>query len=93
VAWCVGSQAGLTYRAIKLNIRAFNWERALALAQQHGCHIDTVVMHRQRYLAAAGAGEALPALAAAAQAWPVDAQAIKQRVQADKAAEAARCRA
>ena len=88
----MGPQAGLTYRAIKLNIKNFNWERALALAQQHGRHVDTVVLHRQRYLAAAAQAESLPALASAAQAWPVDVQAIKQRVQQDKAAEAARSR-
>eukprot|EP00994_Dinema_validum_P002678 NODE_159_length_2317_cov_91.151675_g113_i0.p1 GENE.NODE_159_length_2317_cov_91.151675_g113_i0~~NODE_159_length_2317_cov_91.151675_g113_i0.p1 ORF type:complete len:752 (-),score=174.38 NODE_159_length_2317_cov_91.151675_g113_i0:3-2258(-) len=43
-------QAGLIYRAIKLNIRLFNFERALHLAVQHKTHIDTVLYFRQKYL-------------------------------------------
>jgi len=43
-------QAGLYYRAIKVNIRLFNWERALDLAKRHGVHIDTVCAYRQKYL-------------------------------------------
>jgi len=42
--------AGLHYRAIKLNIKLFNWERALDLALRHNVHVDTVLGYRQRYL-------------------------------------------
>merc|ERR1712224_947144 len=35
--------AGLHYRAIKLNIKLFNWERALDLALRHNVHVDTVL--------------------------------------------------
>lgn len=45
-------QAGLVYRAIKLNIKLFRWERALALAQQHRQHVDTVLWYRQRWVRA-----------------------------------------
>jgi intraflagellar transport protein 80 len=44
-------QSQLYYRAIKMWIRLFNWERALELAVRHKTHVDTVLMHRQRYLA------------------------------------------
>ncbi|KAJ0407537.1 hypothetical protein P43SY_006855 [Pythium insidiosum] len=45
----------LVYRAIKLNIRLFRWERALDLAVKHttdaGTHVDTVLAYRERFLA------------------------------------------
>ena len=50
-------QAGLFYRAIKVNIRLFNWERALELAKRNGVHIDTVCAHRQKYLQTFGKQE------------------------------------
>lgn len=39
-------QAGLVYRAIKLNVKLFRWDRALDLAQQYKQHIDTVLWYR-----------------------------------------------
>merc|ERR1711865_429687 len=44
-------QSQLYYRAIKMWIRLFNWDRALELAVSHKTHVDTVLMHRQRHLA------------------------------------------
>jgi intraflagellar transport protein 80 len=44
-------QAGLVYRAIKMHLRLFNFERALQLAVSHKTHIDTVLGFRQKYLA------------------------------------------
>jgi len=35
-------QAGLVYRAIKMNIKLFNWDRALELAVSYKTHVDTV---------------------------------------------------
>ena len=43
-------QSSLYYRAIKMWIRLYNWDRALELAVTHTTHVDTVLMHRQRYL-------------------------------------------
>lgn len=43
-------QAGLTFRAIMLNLTLFNWDRALELAVKHKTHLDTVIAFRQRYL-------------------------------------------
>lgn len=43
-------QAGRIFRAILLNIKIYNWGRALELALKHKTHIDTVLAHRQKYL-------------------------------------------
>lgn len=40
----------LAYRAIKLNLNLFRWQRALDLAVKHKVHIDTVLAYRQKYL-------------------------------------------
>lgn len=42
--------AKLYYRAIKLNIKLYHWERALDLAINYKVHLDTVLAYRQRYL-------------------------------------------
>lgn len=52
-------QAGLAYRAIKLRLRMFHWERALEIALAKKQHVETVLAHRLRFLqmsAAAAAG-------------------------------------
>mmetsp|Transcript_12473 Transcript_12473/g.33372 ORF Transcript_12473/g.33372 Transcript_12473/m.33372 type:complete len:742 (-) Transcript_12473:178-2403(-) len=43
-------QAGLTYRAIMMNLDLHRWQRALELALQNKSHIDTVLYHRESYL-------------------------------------------
>lgn len=40
----------LIYRAIKMNITLFRWNRALELALKHKVHLDTVIAYRQKYL-------------------------------------------
>lgn len=40
----------LLYRAIKMNIRLFKWERALELAVKYRVHVDTVLAYRAKYL-------------------------------------------
>lgn len=52
-------QTGHIYRAIKLNIRLFKWERALELALKKKTHVDTVIAFRQRYLTQIGKEETL----------------------------------
>ena len=42
--------ARLFYRAIKMNIKMYKWDRALEIAVQNKTHVDTVVAYRQRYL-------------------------------------------
>ncbi|EFJ41230.1 intraflagellar transport protein IFT80 [Volvox carteri f. nagariensis] len=53
-------QAGLVYRAIKLNIKLFNFERALDLAVQYKQHQDTVLWYRAQFLRAAKQQETVP---------------------------------
>ena len=43
-------QNKLYYRAIKMNIKLYRWDRALELAQNYKVHVDTVVAYRKRYL-------------------------------------------
>ena len=43
-------QAGLTFRAILLNIYLHQWEKALDLAIEHKTHVDTVLAYRIKYL-------------------------------------------
>lgn len=43
-------QAGLVYKAIKLNIKCQRWERALELGINFKTHVDTVLLYRKWYL-------------------------------------------
>lgn len=81
----------LTYRAVKLNIHAARWVRALAIAQSRKEHVDTVLVLRQQHLAALGGlQETLPQFlsAFAAQKEPLSWPAIKARNHNEKAREA-----
>ena len=49
----------MLYRAIKMNVKLFRWERALDLAQQHKQHVETVLWYRRRYLSAAAGEESI----------------------------------
>jgi intraflagellar transport protein 80 len=39
----------LIYRAIKMNVRLFKWQRALDLAINNKVHVDTVLYYRRKY--------------------------------------------
>ena len=43
-------QAGLSFRAILLNIQTHKWERALDIAVKHKTHVDTVLAFRVKHL-------------------------------------------
>ena len=43
--------ARLYYRAIKLNIKMYKWDRALEIAVNNKTHVDTVIAYRKRFLA------------------------------------------
>jgi intraflagellar transport protein 80 len=43
--------ARLYYRAIKLNIKLYRWDRALDIAINNKTHVDTVIAYRKRFLA------------------------------------------
>lgn len=87
-------QAGLIYRAIKLNIKLFNWERALDLAQQYKQHTETVLWYRQRFLVAARAEESIKRFSDLLDQLGgpnalIEGE-IRQRIQEEKAKEAQR---
>lgn len=50
-------QARLYYRAIKLNIKLYRWDKALDIAINNKTHIDTVIAYRQRFLEMQGKQE------------------------------------
>lgn len=78
----------LVYRAIKLNTRLYRWERALAIAERFGEHLDTVRGYRQRHLDATHREEHLSAFLKYADRGPVDWSAIQAAKAASKQAEA-----
>jgi intraflagellar transport protein 80 len=81
-------QGGWIYRAIKMCIRLYQWEKAYDLARQHQQHVDTVLLYRQKYLTSHGAAETLPKLEqAAAQMGPPNEEAIRAKIDAEKERE------
>eukprot|EP00658_Telonema_sp_P-2_P035034 TRINITY_DN2552_c0_g1_i4.p1 TRINITY_DN2552_c0_g1~~TRINITY_DN2552_c0_g1_i4.p1 ORF type:complete len:329 (+),score=133.64 TRINITY_DN2552_c0_g1_i4:46-987(+) len=78
--------AGLHYRAIKLNIKLFNWERALDLALRHNVHIDTVLGYRQRHLKSFNKEETSQ-IFQQHQDVHIDWEAIKAKITEEKEAE------
>ena len=42
--------ARLYYRAIKMNIKLYRWNRALDIAIGQKTHVDTVIAYRKRFL-------------------------------------------
>jgi len=82
-------QGGWVYRAIKLFIRVFQWEKAFELARTQQQHIDTVLYYRQKHLAQLGnREETIPKLAQAAQQiGQLNEAAIRAKIDAEKARE------
>ncbi|GAX72717.1 hypothetical protein CEUSTIGMA_g173.t1 [Chlamydomonas eustigma] len=83
-------QAGLFYRAIKMNIKLYRWERALDLAQQYKLHIDTVLWYRKKYLIDAAGEESIARFKDLTEQTPLDEAAIKQQIKNEKVQEAQR---
>ena len=80
-------QGGWIYRAIKMCIRLFLWEKAYELARTHRVHIDTVLYYRGKYLERHGAQESLPKLAQAAAAMEVHEETVRAKIDAEKERE------
>lgn len=55
------------YRAIKMHIDGYRWERALKLARDYKVHLDLVVAFRKKYLERIGKEEDIKDLKNAAQ--------------------------
>ena len=81
---------GLNYRAIKLNIKLYRWERAVQLVKKLKVHADTLLAYRQRYLQQMGLDETNEIYKQLMKhvgeySWAD----VKAKIQADKAKEAA----
>ena len=43
-------KCGEIFKAIEMNIKTFNWDRALSLAIKHQTHIDTCIAYRTKFI-------------------------------------------
>ncbi|PRP82583.1 hypothetical protein PROFUN_04888 [Planoprotostelium fungivorum] len=75
-------QAGLVFRAIKLNIRLY---KALELAVRYKVHVDTVLAYRNRYLTSWNKTEDLPEFIKQSNNFPtIEWEEIKAKMKAEK---------
>ncbi len=81
-------QAKLYYRAIKLNIKQFRWDRALEIAAHNKTHVDTVLAYRQRYLQQQGKKETNERFLQLAEKVEINWETIKEKIKKDKESEA-----
>ncbi|KAJ3020204.1 Intraflagellar transport protein 80 [Thoreauomyces humboldtii] len=79
--------ANMTYRAIKMWIGLFNWERALELAIKYKTHVDTVLYYREKYLKAVGRRETNRKFVQYAQNVEVDWEKIKAKMAMEEETE------
>ena len=79
--------AGLVFRAVELNLRLMDWDRALALALEHGTHVDTVLHCRAEHLRRAGGREDKPAFSAAAREIEVSPARVRAKVTRERERE------
>ena len=80
-------QGKLIYRAIKININLFRWDRALNLALNFKTHIDTVLAYRQKYLESVGLEEVNSKFIELSRDNTVDWAKIKAKIAEDKKLE------
>jgi len=81
-------QAKLFYRAIKLNIKLFRWDKALDLAINHKTHLETVLAYRKKYNERVGKEETSKKFAKLFTEHPhIDWETVKANCKAEKARE------
>ena len=81
-------QGGWVYRAIKMCIRLYQWEKAFDLARHHQQHVDTVLLYRHKHLVSHGAEEPIAKLASAAQQMgQLNEEQIRAKIDAEKERE------
>merc|ERR1711916_148276 len=83
-------QAGLVYRAIKMNINDYNWDRALNLASKHKTHVDTVLAYRKKYLKQFGRKETIKRFITMSEGVVIDWDKITAKIEKEKEDERAR---
>ncbi|KAL9641874.1 hypothetical protein ABK040_000254 [Willaertia magna] len=79
-------QSRLTYRAIKMNIKLYRWDRALDLARKFKTHIDTVVAYRRKYLQETGQEETKPEFIQYSE-LEINWELIKEKIKQEKQKE------
>ena len=80
-------QGNLIYRAIKININLFRWDRALNLAITYKTHVDTVLAYRQKYLESVGLQEVNSKFIELSRDTNIDWTKIKEKIAEDKKLE------
>ena len=80
--------ARLYYRAIKLNIKMYKWDRALEIAVNNKTHVDTVMAYRKRFLSMYSKEETNERFKQFAKDLQVDWETVKTKIRADKEREA-----
>lgn len=84
-------QAKLYYRAIKLNIKLFKWDRALEIATNQKTHLETVLAYRKRYLERIGKEETNKNFVKLFKEHPnVDMETVKANIKIEKEKEKSR---
>ena len=76
-------QAGLTFRAILMNIHLHQWEKALDLSIKHKTHVDTVLAYRIKHLQRCDAEETIDKYNAYMKEVEVDWENVAQKVEAE----------
>jgi intraflagellar transport protein 80 len=79
--------AGLVFRAIELNLRLFDWDRALEIALDHKTHIDTVLCFRAAYLKRSGRREDKKDFVAAAREVEVSEERVRMKMAQERERE------
>ena len=79
--------AKLYYRAIKMNIKLFKWERALEIALSYKTHIDTVIAYRSTYLAQEQKKESIDKFLQMTDKIDINWDTIKEKIKKDKESE------
>ena len=80
-------QGNLYYRAIKININLYRWDRALNLALTYKTHVDTVLAYRMKYLEKVGLQEVNSKFLEYNRDITVDWAKIKAKIAEDKKLE------
>ena len=80
-------QGKLIYRAIKININLFRWDRALNLAVSNKVHVDTVLAYRKKYLESVGLEEVNSKFIEYSRDTVIDWDKIKAKIAEDKKLE------
>lgn len=82
-------QARLYYRAIKMNIKLYRWDKALDIAINNKTHVDTVIAYRKKFLEQYGKEEDNDRFKQYSRDIEVVWETVKAKIRADKDKEAA----